>query len=159
SCDLVDGDRERSLEIPVREVSDIQVSPDGRTVAVSSYRSSEIILRDIEAGRTRMILQGHSSPVFTMAFSPDGRSLASTANLHRSALLGDLDTGRSRRLQTGAGGLSVSFSPDSRLLATVNAREKGVRIWDVPTGRPLALIAGDSEPVLSAAFSTDGQLL
>jgi WD40-like Beta Propeller Repeat len=69
SCDLVHGDQERPLGIPVRDASDIQFSPDGRTLAVSSYRSCEIILWDIEARRERMTLRGHTSTVVNMAFT------------------------------------------------------------------------------------------
>jgi WD40 repeat protein len=159
SCDLVDGGRARPLEIPVREASDMKFSPDGRTLAVSSYRSCEIILWDFETGRPRTTLQGHSSPVAAMAFAPDGRSLVSAANSERAILLWDLDTGRPRHVLTGPGTIALAFSPDSRLLATVNIGRQGVRIWDAETGHQLRRIAHDSFYLLSVAFSPDGRLL
>jgi WD40 repeat protein len=78
-CDLDGEGRGRPLGIPVRQASALGFSPDGRTLAVSSFRSREIILWDIEAGRERMRLRGHSAFVFTLAFAPDGRSLASAS--------------------------------------------------------------------------------
>src|SRR5262249_24284840 len=52
--DLGRGGPGRLLGIPVRETKDLRFSPDGRTLAISSHLSPEIILWDLEAGRRRM---------------------------------------------------------------------------------------------------------
>jgi WD40 repeat protein len=160
-CDLSRGGQDRLLGIPVEMTSDLKFSPDGRTLAVSSHRSREIILWDIETGQPRMTLRGHSSPVMAMAFAPDGQSLASAAWPDRVVVLWDLDTGRPRRRLTGPSiwAPSLAYSPDGRLLATVNASERCVRIWDVRTGGQVGRIAGHSLPIHSVAFSPDGRLL
>jgi WD40 repeat protein len=159
ACDLLHDGRQRSLGIPVRQTSDLRFSPDGRTLAVSSYLSCEIILWDIEAGRERMTLRGHSSPVTAMAFVPDGRSLVSTGLMNGATLLWDLGTGQPRHRLIDPQGIALAVSPDSRLVAIVPANEKGVRIWDARTGDQVRSIAGHSARVLSVAFSPDGRLL
>jgi WD40 repeat protein len=160
-CDLEREGRGRPLGIPVRQASALRFSPDGRTLAVSSFRSCEIILWDIETGRERMRLRGHSAFVFTIAFAPDGRSLASASPAAPEVVLWDLATGRPQHClgPSGARTVALAYSPDGRLLATVNALERPVRIWDVRTGGQLRLIAGQSRPSCSVAFSPDGRLL
>ena len=83
-CDLERSGQEHYLGIPVRQTSALRFSPDGRTLAVSSFRSTEIILWDIEARRKRMALQGHQTHVLSMAFAPDGRSQFGTPVSGRS---------------------------------------------------------------------------
>ena len=63
--------------MPIRWVKGLAFSPDGRTLAASSYLDHEILLWDLAAGRERARLRGHGSPVISLAFAPDGRSLAS----------------------------------------------------------------------------------
>jgi WD40 repeat protein len=161
-CDLDRTGRGRPLGIPVRATSGLRFSPDGRTLAVSSFGSGEIILWDIEMGRERMRLRGHSAGVLTLAFAPDGRSLSSGSATAPEVVIWDLATGRPRhRLDlSGARTVALAYSPDARRLATVNAFERPIRIWDVRTGGQLRLIACQSRPSsFSVAFSPDGRLL
>jgi WD40 repeat protein len=160
-CDLTGVCPDRLLGIPVADTSDLKVSPDGRVLAVSNYRSGAIILWDLASGRERMTLRGHSSRVDCLAFAADGRSLASAAVDDESILIWDLATGRPRRRLTPPVSylLTLAYSPDGRLLASASATEKCVRIWDVRGGDPYRLIAGHSFPTRSVAFSPDGSLL
>jgi WD40 repeat protein len=161
-CDLDREGRGRHLGIPVRQVSALRFSPDGRTLAVSSFGSPQIILWDIETGRERMRLLGHSAYVLTLAFAPDGRSLSSGSGAAPEVVIWNLATGRPRHCMelSRARTVALAYSPDSRLLATVNALERPVRIWDVRTGGQRRLIAGQSRPsYFSVAFSPDGRLL
>jgi WD40 repeat protein len=169
-CDLDRAGRGRPLGIPVRASSGLRFSPDGRTLAVSSFGSGEIILWDIEMGRERMRLRGHSAGVLTLAFAPDGRSLSSGSATAPEVIIWDLATGRPRHRLDLSGARTVAlaysptvalaYSPDARRLATVNAFERPIRIWDVRTGDQLRLIAGQSRPSsFSVAFSPDGRLL
>src|SRR5262249_56520840 len=122
----IEEGQERPLGIPIQDTSDMRFSPDGRTLAVSSHRSREIILWVIERRRPRMTLQGHSSSVVTLAFARDGRSLASAARLDAAVLIWDLATGRPRRRlsEPVRFGISLAYSPDRNLLAIacLNAR-------------------------------------
>ncbi len=158
-CDL-DGERRgRPLGIPVRMASDVWFSPDGRTLAVSSYDSGAIFLWDLEAGRPRMILAGRSTSVTALAFAPEGRSLASAGPA--GIVIWDLASGRPHHDLGGPRGYvpSLAFSPDGRRLTAVNIRENSAGIWDVGTGRRLRRIIARFLPILSAAFSPDSRLL
>src|SRR5262249_20759363 len=130
-CDLDRVGRGRPLGIPVWQASGLRFSPDGRTLAVSSYCSGEILLWDIETGRERMRLHGHSAGVLTLAFAPDGRSLSSGSGAAPEVVIWDLAT----RLPphclnlSGARTVALAYSPDGCRLATVNALERPVRIW------------------------------
>lgn len=154
-------DRPRPLGIPVRSTSDLRFSPDGRTLAVSSHRSREIIVWDLDAGRRRMTLRGHDGPVSIMAFGPDGRSLASSGVQDRMIVIWDLDTGvPGRRVVITPIAVScLAYSPDGRLLAAASPGRESVRIWDIRTGESVGKIAGGPLPIRSVAFSPDGRQL
>jgi WD40 repeat protein len=159
TLDLVDDGPERSLAIPVREISDVKFSPDGQTLALSSRRSCDILLWDVQAGRERMTLRGHSSTVVMIAFAPDGRSLASTESGALTVLVWDLDTGQVRHRLAGHGALSLAYSPDGCQLATVDRRGTAVRIWDAQTGELRQTIGYETLLIRGAVFSPDGRLL
>jgi WD40 repeat protein len=151
----------RPLGLPVRHVSDLKVSSDGRTMAVSSFDSPDILLWDIDSGRARMTLRGPSSAVIRLAFAPDGRSLASAALRERSIRIWDLANGRLERCLTGLqfSILSLAYSPDGRLLAAVSTAQQPVRIWDVRTGDEILTLGGHFWAARAVAFSPDGRLL
>ena len=154
--------RECSLRIPARSPSNLKLSPDGQTLAISSYDSPEIVLWDVVADHERQTLKGHSAPVLHLAFAPDGRSLASaTGRIADSRILiWNLATGRpERQIALPSAPQAMAYSPDSRLVASASPHEKSVRIWDARTGGPAQVIAGHSQSTRSVAFSPDGNLL
>jgi len=73
-------------------VEDVAFSPDGKTLALASYRGT-VQLWDVASGKLRETLKGHSSAVGAVAFSPDGRSLASGGN-DQTVRLWNVETGR-----------------------------------------------------------------
>jgi WD40 repeat protein len=158
-CDLVRGGPGRLLEIPVRETKDLPFSPDGRTLAVSNHRSREIILWDVEKGRRRMTLPGHTTHVIGLAFAPDGQSLTSVGLLDPVVRVWDLATERPRHVVTERSSISGGLSPDGRLLAAANADLTVIGLWDLRSGRLVRRIAGLPSPIRSVAFSPDGGLL
>ena len=161
--DLERANWERSVQIPGRSTSHLKFSPDGRTLAVSSYDSAEILLWDLAARRARLKLKGHSAPVLHMEFAPDGRSLASaTGTIGDSAIIiWNVATGYPERRINGlvTAPQAIAYSPDSRLVAAACPHERSVRIWDVRTGGQVQVIAGHSQSTRSIAFSPDGRLL
>jgi WD40 repeat protein len=162
-CDLARGGEERPLGPHLRGANALCFSPDGQTVAISIFRSPDVLLWDLPAGRPRITLPGHPSPTKALAFAPDGRSLAVAAHtsLDHFVRVWDLSNGRPRHSLTIPcfNIASLAYSPDGRLLATAAAHENSVRIWDIRTGGLARWIAGHSLPTLSVAFSADGRLL
>ena len=68
-----------------------------------------------------------------------------------------LPEGAKARLGKGAIKDSLVFSPDGTRLAVASCI--GIWLYDVHTGAEVALLTGDTEPVISVAFSPDGKTL
>ncbi|MEU9880357.1 nSTAND1 domain-containing NTPase [Streptomyces phaeochromogenes] len=139
-----------------RPVSAVAFSPDGRTLAISSfYNPAE--LWDVASGTRRATLTAQNQPAAAVVFSPDGRTLA-TGNADDTVRLWDTATGRPRATLPGAV-TNVVFSPDGRTLATASDEEPTVRLWDVTTGKRRATFVGHANGVTSMVFSPDGRTL
>src|SRR5207244_3937708 len=107
-------------------------SPDGRTLAFSSYAS--VWLWDVAGKKVVRTLSGDNQAVMAVAFSPDGRLLAS-AGVDPRASLWEVATGREVRRFNGHTGWvqALAFSPDGRVLAS-GGRDTTAVLWDV-TGK------------------------
>jgi WD40 repeat protein len=160
-CDLGPEGAERPVKIPIRAASALASSPDGRTLAATSFLSDQILLWDLAARRERTRLCGHSSPVISLAFSPDGRSLASGGQRDQAIIVWDLPTGGQRlRLAAPPGPvMTLTYSPDGSLLASAGVVERSVRIWDPGEGCVVRSIGSHAPSLNSLAFAPDGRLL
>jgi WD40 repeat protein len=161
--DVEAGEAARPLGIPIRylSVKGLAFSPDGRTLAATSYLSHEILLWDLAAGRELARLRGHASPVISLAFAPDGRSLASGSRSDEAIILWDLASGRpQRRLSVPRKPVNfLTYSPDSSWLASTCDFDGKGRLWDLEGSRGDYLIRSISHARDPLAFSPDGRLL
>jgi WD40 repeat protein len=161
--DVEAGGAERPLGIPIRSssVKGLAFSPDGQTLAASSYLNHEILLWDLAAGRERARLRGHASPVISLAFSPDGASLASGGVRDDAIILWDLASGRpQRRLSVPRKPVVfLTYSPDSSWLASTSDLGGEGRLWDLEGSRGDYLIRSISHARDPLSFSPDGRLL
>lgn len=141
------------------------VSPDGRTLASTSY--DQIRLWNLGTGRetTRLAAGGFCDAI---AFSPDGKTLAGIQDwgarmwdLSSGRIIKDLDTGD--RMVSG-----VTFAPDGKSLYT--AGFDSIEVWDVRTGKRLRRFevrppepdngfSRPPPPLSDLAVSRDGKLV
>jgi WD40 repeat protein len=129
-CDVGTEGATVPLNIPVRNVKALAISPDGQTLVAGSSLTAQIILWDLAERRQRSTLHGHSSPVLALAFAPDGRSLASGNRNDQTIIVWDVAVGHpSWRLEAGPGPVrSLAYSPDGPRLASANYFEPWVRL-------------------------------
>jgi len=153
----------------VRELEDtlgpeIAVSPDGRLLATSSWRSpesGEIVVLSLADSRV-LARAALGSGMRRPAFSPSGRWLAAGSS-GDTFTLWDLTTGEGRthlvpRVDPQSDVGSVAFSPDERLLATGHM-DSSITIWalDGPRQRHNYFVSQAS--TLRVAFAPSGSLL
>ena len=141
-------------------VNSVAWSPDRRHIASGSDDHTIRIWDAVEA-KPISVLRGHRSQVNSVAWSPDGRHLASASD-DEMAKVWDWATGEVVHTLSGHKQAvhSVTWSPDGKRLASAGEGST-VRIWDSATGNEsLYLFCKDrTEPILSVAWSSDGQWL
>lgn len=166
--DIASGRRVRYIN--ALSVTCINISPDGKTLAVGSNGAS-VRLYDITSGRELSSLSPTSRPgissqeemeeraVKSVAFSPDGKTLAAGLN-DTTIMLWDIASAEVITTLRGHAGpvLSVAFSPNGKTIAT-GSSDKTVRLWDIASGRELVNLKGHTGLVSAVAFSPDGKTL
>jgi WD40 repeat protein len=159
----------------------IAFSPDGKLIAAgsawyddqdSSKHIRVVQIWDVATQEQRIVLEGFTFTVGSIAFSPDGKTLATQEGIgwepRGSAKIWDLATGELLHefgIETEIGEdelnlgiFDVAYSPDGSLLAAVTS-DGGVLIWDMAEQKQSTIVAGSDSFVMSAAFSPDGGLL
>ena len=104
-------------------------------------------------------LEGHTSPVWGLAWSPDGSQFASGAE-DGTVRVWDAATGSTLATFEGHsdGVYGIAWSPDGTQLAS-GAADNTVRIWNVATSETVAVLEGHTGTVRSVAWSPDGAQL
>jgi WD40 repeat protein len=148
-------------------INDLEVSPDGRTLALAGT-GARVALLDIStpaSPRRRAVLDGHRYDVTTVSFSPDGRTLASGSGDRTIRLWDITNLDRPAGISTINGFTSalitVGFSRDGRTLA-VGSFDTRIALWDVSdrrSPRELPSIIGLGAGVNAIEFSADGRLM
>jgi WD40 repeat protein len=139
------------------EITEADLSPDGRLVAIGS-KDGNVRIWNVETGAP--IHPGplvHRGPVTTTTFSYDGKQLV-TASEDRTARLWDVSAGREfRSFEHQSSVVGAWLSSDGRHLLTVT-QSRVCRLFDLVSGRVERLAPGRGG-VISATFSPDGTLV
>jgi WD40 repeat protein len=138
-------------------------SPDGHTLAAGT-RAGRIQLFDLQTGKLKKTLEGHTSEVRAIIYTPNGKSILSTGRLFDGKQLPvrcwDATTGEARwaRGDTGTFAEAIALSPDGTTVYTTG--HNGIPRWNVQTGEPLGRVkAYDGRYTGSMALSPDGRSL
>jgi WD40 repeat protein len=136
-------------------------SPDGRLLAAASRDMIEDIhLYDGNTAQLLRILEGHTQPIYAMAFSPDGAMLASWAiafggGSDLTLRMWDVNSGALRMTWEDIGDASqLLFSPDGTVLAVLDSNK--VSLWDVDSGQLVNQLEEEDLRLLRMAFAPQG---
>jgi WD40 repeat protein len=127
---LLDADLQTLKTLPApRTPHDLQLSPDGRTLAAGSW--FRLSLWDVASGAMRSIPTEHNGLLASLAFSPNGRYLA-TLGRHTDSAVRVLDATDFRVAQRYQAhelcGAVIRFSPNGHLLAS-GSDDESVRLY------------------------------
>ncbi|MCV3214149.1 hypothetical protein OGM63_11610 [Plectonema radiosum NIES-515] len=149
------------------KILDLNVSPNGKFIALGNMDSKVIILR-LDSTKKRQILDKHEDWVRAVAWSPDSQMLASASDDSTVKLWKQDNKGEFHIYKTLAGEnghnswvLSVSFSPNGQMIAT-SSNDKTVILWkqdDKGEFRWYKKLTGHTDQVNSVTFSPDGQMI
>ena len=136
-------------------IFDLDISPDGRLVAVACM-DRMVYLLDVRTAQVR-VLRGHSDQLFAVAFSADGR--LATGSLDGSIGLWDLQRGAVKFLSGHSAAIrDLAFSPDGKKLAS-SSWDTTVRLWNLAGGGASRVLKGHTGRRSCVAFSPNGRLL
>lgn len=136
-----------------RRVTQLALSPDGRTLVSVSF-DRKVIVWDLERRVRRATLTEHTGNVTAVAFSPDGKLFATTGADGDGRLI-VWDAARLTKVVALPGWRSwsyeIAFTPDGRFLVAPSESEnpRSLNVWEVGTWRKVATVPGERPIVIS----------
>lgn len=134
------------------------------TLVASGDWGNAVQLWDVTTGMQKVLLEGHTQPVWCVTFNAAGTILAS-ASADGTIRLWDVGTRAAITvLHPGSDNvLSVAFAPDDSLLATGD-QNGAIQLWDMSTiknPKQIASLKGHNNVIYSYSlvFSPDGTVL
>ncbi|MCX5787654.1 MAG: hypothetical protein NTX64_03965 [Elusimicrobia bacterium] len=150
--DLTSGKRRAKLGVPGARYAALQVSPDGKYLALAPWGSKEVLIWDTATNRKKAVLSGHTRSVVSLDIASDG-TLAS-GGLDFSVRIWDVAKRWERAGLAGHPGpvTHLAFSRDGRSLASAGP-DGPTRLWNLSSMRSVPL----AKDAVSLAFSPTGE--
>ncbi|MDE0021739.1 MAG: WD40 repeat domain-containing protein [Candidatus Poribacteria bacterium] len=148
-------------------VEAVAFSPDGKTLASSSYDET-IRLRDVDTYKATK-LDGHEKGTLSLAYSPTGNALASGGR-DSTARIWNPKTGEAVQTYTGHQDsvISLAYSPDGKTIVS-GSYDETIHLWNIETGEIVhlwSLKAKEKDEknkrikyIQKVAFSPDGKTI
>jgi WD40 repeat protein len=167
--DVASGEEIKTILAPPSSL--LAFSPDAKLLASArgshgeTSESDDVMLWDLNTGKPKTTLTGHSHAIGCLAFSPDGRTLAAGGRQDGSILLWDIASGRLlTSLKRHARYIrAMVFSPSSTTLASLDSGGletcDEITFWDVKTGKERDHISTGKESVECLLSHPSGSLL
>ena len=169
--DISTGEILHTWKVEGREVWSVTFSPNGKIIAAGcdgmtlahDIDHDEVRLWDITSPNNEIILSGHDSAVYSVAFSPNSQILASGSTDKTIKLLNvEAENKQTPLIKTLYGHTnaitSVTFHPFQNNLLASSSVDGTIRLWNIITGE-CRIIQGHSNWVWSLAFSPNGKIL
>jgi WD40 repeat protein len=169
-AEVASGTELLEQKFPGDVMAELEMSPDGKTVAAwSGPNSQRLYLWDWQGGQEPRQVKVPRDRAGHLCFSPDGKVLAATADYEAVLLLWDVASGRLQRQldlpdDISPGGLA--FHPNGRALAVSDRGNRIGKNWsgavllvDQDTGKVLREMPTPGQSVGAVAFSPDGRWL
>ena len=151
--DLVTGAIRQQLTWQRREVTWLQLSPDGRRLAAVSW-PNRARLWHLDTDHPVADWVASEGVVQRLAFSPDGGLLATAGDDNQITLWETAAGGRVAQLRGHKAEISaLAFHPDGHTLASASL-DHTLKLWHVPTWRELGTLRRD-QMITFLAFAGD----
>jgi WD40 repeat protein len=137
----------------------IACSPDGVTIALTTWDNNIILLDARSLELVRRWPNGHTARVSSVAFSPDSRRMLTTSE---DGMVRVWEAATGTRIRDLVGHASrvwcAADSPDGKRIAT-GGSDHNVRIWNAETFDQVGRLSGHEDYVYSLVWRADSQQL
>ncbi len=163
--DLLSGEKLENIDEPGIRVSDVEFSPDGRTIALGYESTQGIVVLWDQIDGVAIGTYFHDDSVTDVEFAPFGKLLATGAangTVKVIDAVGTLTEVHNLTHGSWVDSVAIAFAPpqaglEGHILATSASGE--IKLWDAISGDELSTLAGHMQDVVSMSFSPNGAVL